>query len=161
MHTQSCGSLAFELRLEHATSVSPSHSKMPRHPPAVHILLLWLWQPNDPPRGAGAASGPVHALWLSFDTSRVVNMGYMFNYALSFDVPINFDRWTRAGLIDTQGMVFQNQIGVLNQAGAAGIGVRLNPAFTSGLIGQTMYHCAVTRNPYDFVSNVITLQILP
>ncbi len=77
------------------------------------------------------------------------------------DVPINFDRWTRAGLIDTQGAVFQNQIGALNQAGAAGISVRLNPAFTSGLIGQTMYHCAVTRNPYDFVSNVITLQILP
>ena len=77
------------------------------------------------------------------------------------DVPINFDRWTRAGLIDNQGFVFQNQIGVLNQAGAAGIGVRLNPAYTRGLIGQTMYHCAVTRNPYDFVSNVITLQILP
>ncbi len=77
------------------------------------------------------------------------------------DVPINFDRWTRAGLIDSQGAVFRNQIGTLNQAGAAGIQIRLNPAYTSGLVGQTMYHCAVTRDPYDFVSNVITLQILP
>jgi len=77
------------------------------------------------------------------------------------DVPINFDRWTRAGLIDTQGAVFRHQFGTLNQAGAAGIQIRLNPAFTSGLVGQTMYHCAVTRDPYDFVSNVITLQILP
>jgi len=77
------------------------------------------------------------------------------------DVPINFDRWTRAGLIDSQGVVFQNQIGYLNQAGAAGVSIYLNPAVTSGLIGMTMYHCAVTRNPYDYVSNVITLQILP
>jgi hypothetical protein len=77
------------------------------------------------------------------------------------DVPINFDRWTRTGLIDTQGAVFRNQLGTLNSSGAAGIQIRLNPAFISGLVGQTMYHCAVTRDPYDFVSNVITLQILP
>ena len=77
------------------------------------------------------------------------------------DVPIDFDRWTRTGLIDTQGFVFTNQIGFLNQAGAAAINVHLNPAFLTGLVGQTMYHCAVTTNPYDYVSNVITLQILP
>ena len=77
------------------------------------------------------------------------------------DVPLDFDRWTRTGLIDTQGFVFQNQIGFLNQAGAAAINIHLNPAFLTGLVGQTMYHCAVTTNPYDYVSNVITLQILP
>ncbi len=76
-------------------------------------------------------------------------------------IPINFDRWSRYGLLDTQGNVFENQIGTLDASGNAVIRVRLDPAFVSGLVGTTMYHCAFTTGPYDFVSNVVTLQVLP
>ena len=31
----------------------------------------------------------------------------------------------------------------------------------SGLVGTTMHHCAITTTPYDYASNVITLQVLP
>ncbi|MEM1450856.1 MAG: DUF5060 domain-containing protein [Planctomycetota bacterium] len=76
-------------------------------------------------------------------------------------VPIGFDRWTRYGLLDTQQNVFENQMGVLDSTGYANIRVKLDPAFVSGLVGSTMHHCAVTTGPYDYVSNVISLQVLP
>ncbi|MEM9379842.1 MAG: DUF5060 domain-containing protein [Planctomycetota bacterium] len=76
-------------------------------------------------------------------------------------VPITFDRWTRYALLDSQQNVFENQIGALDSTGFANIRVKLDPAFVSGLVGTTMHHCAVTTGPYDYVSNVISLQVLP
>ena len=52
-------------------------------------------------------------------------------------------------------------MGVLDSTGYANIRVKLDPAFVSGLVGSTMHHCAVTTGPYDYVSNVISLQVLP
>ncbi|MEM9802975.1 MAG: DUF5060 domain-containing protein [Planctomycetota bacterium] len=87
-------------------------------------------------------------------TSNGFDLGGLF-------VPINFDRWTRYGLGDAQGTVFENQLGVLDANGEATINVRLDPAYVSGLVGTTMVHCAITANPYDYASNVISLRVLP
>ncbi|MEM8709500.1 MAG: DUF5060 domain-containing protein [Planctomycetota bacterium] len=76
-------------------------------------------------------------------------------------VLIDFDRWTRYGLSDSQGRVFENQIGVLDAEGSALVRVKLDPAYVSGLVGQTMYHAAVLTQPYDFTTNVVPFRITP
>ena len=76
-------------------------------------------------------------------------------------VPIDFDRWTRYGLNDVNGRVFQNQIGQLDADGAANVQVTLSATHVSGLIGRTMYHSVVLTQPYDFASNVMPFRIIP
>ena len=76
-------------------------------------------------------------------------------------VPINFDRVTRFGILDAQGQIFGNSRGVLDANGAASMHVQLSPQFTSGLVGYTLHHTVITLSPYDYVSNVVTLQVLP
>ena len=76
-------------------------------------------------------------------------------------VPINFDRMTRFSLSDVQGQVFGNRMGVLDANGVANMHVQLSPQFTWGFVGYTMYHTVVTLGPYDYASNVVTLEILP
>lgn len=76
-------------------------------------------------------------------------------------VPIDFDRWTRVGLTDSTGQVFENQVGQLSAEGSADVLVKLTGMFTGGLIGQTMYHSLVLTQPYDYASHVLPFTILP
>lgn len=76
-------------------------------------------------------------------------------------VPINFDRVTRFSILDTQGDVFGNRMGVLDANGVANLHVQLSPQFTGGLVGYTLHHTVITLSPYDYVSNVVTLEVLP
>ena len=41
------------------------------------------------------------------------------------------------------------------------MGLQLSPLVGSGLVGLTIHHCVITTNPYDWASNVITLQVVP
>lgn len=76
-------------------------------------------------------------------------------------VPINFDRLTRYGINDAQGLMFRNRTGTLDASGAASMGIQITPQVGGGLAGTTLHHCVVTLAPYDWVSNVVTLQVVP
>lgn len=77
------------------------------------------------------------------------------------EAPIPFDRLTRYGINDAQGLMFQNRTGVLDASGGADMSVRLTPQVASGLVGFTLNHVVVTLGPTDWVSNVVSLQVLP
>lgn len=76
-------------------------------------------------------------------------------------VPINFDRVTRFSIQDARGDIFGNHMGVLDANGVANPYVQLSPEFTSGLVGYTLHHTVITLSPYDYVTNVVTLEVLP
>ncbi|MEC8510685.1 MAG: DUF5060 domain-containing protein [Planctomycetota bacterium] len=77
------------------------------------------------------------------------------------DVPIDFDRLTRFGINDAQGLIFRGRTGVLDAEGRASMGFQLNPLISGGLAGMTIHHCVITTEPFDWTSNVITLQVIP
>jgi hypothetical protein len=76
-------------------------------------------------------------------------------------IPIDFDRLTRFGIQDVQGLIFKDHFGELDASGSARMTVQLSPAYTGALVGSTLHHVAVTLSPFDFVSNVITLEVAP
>lgn len=79
----------------------------------------------------------------------------------ALQIPINFDRLTRVSINDVNGAIFRNQLGVLDGNGRANILMQLSPQHTGALIGRTVRHVGITLAPYDYVSNVVTLELLP
>ncbi|MEE2938758.1 MAG: DUF5060 domain-containing protein [Planctomycetota bacterium] len=77
------------------------------------------------------------------------------------DVPIDFDRLTRFGINDAQGLMFRGRTGALDAEGRASMGLQLRPLISGGRVGMTLHHCVVTMDPFDWASNVVTLQVVP
>ena len=76
-------------------------------------------------------------------------------------VPITFDRLTRFGIGDLAGTIYRNQFGVLDNDGRGIASMLVTPQNGAGLAGLTVHHCVVTRFPFDWVSNVVSVQITP
>ena len=76
-------------------------------------------------------------------------------------VPLIFDRLTRFGVIDTTGAVFTNQFGVLGATGRGQTQFRLTPVTGTSFVGTTIRFCAVTLGPYDWMTNVAEVQVVP
>ena len=105
---------------------------------------------------AGSSFAGRSYFWLSSFTGT----GSGFSLG-GLEVPLGFDRLTRFGINDSQGLLFRGRTGVLDAEGQASMGLQLSPLVGSGLVGLTILHCVITTNPYDWASNVITLQVLP
>ncbi len=105
---------------------------------------------------AGSSFAGRNYFWLSSFTggSRSFTLG-------GLDVPIDFDRLTRFGINDDQGLMFRGRTGTLDAEGRASMGFQLSPLIGSGLAGTTVHHCVVTLDPFDWVSNVVALQVIP
>lgn len=94
--------------------------------------------------------------WLSSFTGT--SEGFVLG---GLEVPINFDRLTRYGINDAAGLMFRSRTGSLNAQGRATMELQLTPQVGGGLAGMTLHHCVVTMDPFDWVSNVVTLQVVP
>ena len=57
--------------------------------------------------------------------------------------------------------MFRGRTGTLDAEGRASMGFQLSPLIGSGLAGTTVHHCVVTLDPFDWVSNVVALQVIP
>lgn len=76
-------------------------------------------------------------------------------------VPLNFDRYTRWTVEAANGPVLQNTRGLVPPSGTVQMKVVLGPGDFAPLVGTTLYHAAVLREPTDFASNAVALELLP
>ena len=108
--------------------------------------------------GIDAGESYAGRVYLMLSNFSGTGAGFM---AGGMHVPLNFDRLTRLSASDPSGQIFQNQIGMLNGQGCAEVTVRFSPQWTSALVGMTVRHVAVTVDPFDWVSNVIEVELVP
>ena len=76
-------------------------------------------------------------------------------------VPLNFDRYTRWTINAANGKILRNTRGFVLASGVARMNIVIQPGGMTSLVGTTLFHAVILRNPTDFVSNVVRLQILP
>lgn len=92
--------------------------------------------------------------------STASGTGGSFNLS-NLEVPIVFDRLTRFAIGDTVGQIYSGNFGTLDAQGRGTVTMRITPVDGGGLAGTTLHHCVITRDPYDWVSNTVQVQIVP
>jgi len=104
--------------------------------------------------GASNAGRPYLMLGSMSGTEPGFDMG-------GLHVPLNFDRYTRWTINAANGKILQNTRGFVPVSGEVHMSIIIAPGGMTSLVGTTLTHAVILRNPTDFVSNVVRLQILP
>lgn len=75
-------------------------------------------------------------------------------------VPLNFDRYTRWTIDAANGRILVDTAGFVPVGGVARMRVVLARGNFAGLVGTTLHHAVVLRNPTDFASNAVGLTLV-
>lgn len=105
-------------------------------------------------------AGAQHAgreYWI-FGTANGTSPGFPFG---SLHVPINIDRYTRFTARLANGPIMQNFRRVLDSNGRQTATLQVPPNLLAGLVGMRLHHAYVLVNPVTYVSQPVSLLLVP